>query len=341
MTVPYEQKIRPQTPATKSRTIPRISLHDYEARKSIIQTQIIEAAENSGFFILVNQASPSVSEIEEVFDITQSFFALPESIKAETPFIRTENAGWESKSQIRPSTGLPDQKESLSLQYHRRYSGLWPSHPALPDEFHPKISEFMVKSHNLSMQILSCFALALGFPEDFFSKAHVMNVDDAQSTLRLLHYHDITGSQFPPSYWRAGAHTDYDCLTMLYQRTGEDGLEICPGREAHTSFGMGDQWTPVKAKTGEIVCNIGDMLMAWSDDRFKSLFHRVRCPNVGENQRSRYSLAYFNQANKNVEIQGPLGKYPAMTAHKYLMDAIKRNYGQLDKMKAAQNGTSA
>lgn len=70
MTVPYEQKIRPQTPAAKSRTIPRISLHDYEARKSIIQTQIIEAAENSGFFILVNQASPSVSEIEEVFDIT-------------------------------------------------------------------------------------------------------------------------------------------------------------------------------------------------------------------------------------------------------------------------------
>lgn len=70
MTVPYEQKIRSQTPATKSRAIPRISLHDYEARKSIIQAQIIEAAENSGFFILVNQASPSVSEIEEVFDLT-------------------------------------------------------------------------------------------------------------------------------------------------------------------------------------------------------------------------------------------------------------------------------
>lgn len=149
----------------------------------------------------------------------------------------------------------------------------------------------MAKTHSLSMNILSVFALALGFPEDFFLKAHDVNRPDAQSTMRLLHYHDITGTQFPPSYWRAGPHTDYDCLTMLFQKTGEDGLEICPGREAHTSFGMGDHWTPVKARTGEVVCNIGDMLMAWSDDRFKSLFHRVRCPSVGERQSSRYSIA--------------------------------------------------
>lgn len=141
------------------------------------------------------------------------------------------------------------------------------------------------------MQILSAFATSLGFPEDFFTKAHDIDRDDSLSTIRLLHYHDITGTQYPASYWRAGAHTDFDSLTMLFQRTGEDGLEICPGREAHTSFGIGDHWTPVKAKTGEIVCNIGDMLMAWSDDRFKSLYHRVRCPGVGEKQTSRYSIA--------------------------------------------------
>jgi len=190
------------------------------------------------------------------------------------------------------------------------------------------------------MEILSIFAVALGFPEDFFTKAHDVKRPDALCTLRLLHYHDITGTQFPPNYWRAGAHTDYDCLTMLFQRTGEDGLEICPGREAHTSFGTGDQWTPIKAQTGEIVCNIGDMLMAWSDDRFKSLFHRVRCPGVGENQGSRHSIAYFNQANKDVEIQGPLGKYPVMTAHKYIMDAVERNFGQLEKLRA-ENGITA
>lgn len=212
-------------------------------------------------------------------------------MKAKTPFKRLENAGWEMNSQIRPSTGLPDQKESIQLQYHRRNSAFWPSDEDAPEGLKNATTSFMEKAHVLSMKVLSIFAVALGFSEDFFDKAHIIDRSDAQSTLRLLHYRDITGTQFPPSYWRAGAHTDFDCLTLLFQRTGEDGLEICPGREAHTSFGMGDQWTPVKAQTGEIVCNIGDMLMAWSDDRFKSLFHRVRCPGVGERQHARYSIA--------------------------------------------------
>lgn len=216
---------------------------------------------------------------------------LPESVKSKTAFIKSENAGWESRSQIRPSTGLPDQKESIQLQYHHRNSAIWPSYKDAPDGFNETATSFIRKAHALSMKILSIFAVALEFPADFFDRAHQIDKSDAQSTLRLLHYHDITGTQLPSSYWRAGAHTDFDCLTLLFQRTGEDGLEVCPGREAHTSFGVGDQWTPVKARTGEIVCNIGDMLMAWSDDRFKSLFHRVRCPGVGENQHSRYSIA--------------------------------------------------
>jgi isopenicillin N synthase-like dioxygenase len=208
----------------------------------------------------------------------------------------------------------------------------------------------MEKTHKLSQEILSIFAEALGFPTDHFAKAHQITADDAQTTLRLLHYHDIQGIEFPPQYWRAGAHTDFDCLTMLFQRTGEDGLEVCPGREAHSGFAKGDMWTPVEPITGEIVCNIGDMLMSWSDDRFKSLFHRVRCPKIGENQKERYSIAYgspsspslhmrglwlivceryFNQANKNVVVQGPQKKYPPLTAHEYIMSALERNFAQL------------
>lgn len=77
------------------------------------------------------------------------------------------------------------------------------------------------------------------------------------SQLRLIHYpaaEDAAGT------WRAGTHTDIGCLTLLFQRDGEDGLEICPGRESHTSFAMGDTFSPLPAKTGPIVVNIGDML---------------------------------------------------------------------------------
>ncbi|KAG0126574.1 hypothetical protein HOY82DRAFT_101556 [Tuber indicum] len=316
--------------ATKERKVPKISVHNFAERKDEIAKEVVRAAEENGFFILENQESPSVAEIEEMFALSERYFSLPVTKKSETPFIKAENTGWETCSQVRPSTGLPDQKESLQLQYHRLGDRSWPQDPSVP-EFAQTVASFMEKTHALSMNILSIFALALGFPEDFFVKAHDVSRTDAQSTLRLLHYHDITGNQFPSNYWRAGPHTDYDCLTMLFQKTGEDGLEICPGREAHTSFGTGDHWTPVKARTGEVVCNIGDMLMAWSDDRFKSLYHRVRCPGVGERQTSRYSIAYFNQANKDVEIRGPLGKYPVLTAHKYILDAIKRNYGEFEK----------
>jgi hypothetical protein len=35
--------------------------------------------------------------------------------------------------------------------------------------------------------------------------------------------------------------------------------------------------------------------MRWSDDKLKSNYHRVRMPTPGEDQGSRYSIAYFNQ----------------------------------------------
>lgn len=49
------------------REIPRISLHSFDERKDEIATQILHAAESSGFFILEDQESPSVTEINEMF----------------------------------------------------------------------------------------------------------------------------------------------------------------------------------------------------------------------------------------------------------------------------------
>ena len=37
--------------------------------------------------------------------------------------------------------------------------------------------------------------------------------------------------------------------------------------------------------------------MRWSDDKLKSNYHRVRMPTPGEDQGSRYSIAYFNQVS--------------------------------------------
>lgn len=50
---------------------------------------------------------------------------------------------------------------------------------------------------------------------------------------------------------------------------------------------------------------------------------------------SRPVTRYFNQANKGVEVRGPGGKYPPMTAHQYILNALKRNFAQLE---LAQDG---
>lgn len=59
-----------QGAALKERKIPKISMHNYAERKDEIARQVIDAAENSGFFIIENQEFPSVKDIEEVFAIS-------------------------------------------------------------------------------------------------------------------------------------------------------------------------------------------------------------------------------------------------------------------------------
>ncbi|KAH8886577.1 leucoanthocyanidin dioxygenase [Thozetella sp. PMI_491] len=298
------------------RLVPAISLKDFDNRKEEIKKQLLEAAEYAGFFTLVDHGI-TVNEIEAQFQISKAFFSLPHDIKGKTPHDPKTNNGWEYKAQLRASTGKYDQKESLWLMRNSE----WPSEADVP-KFRETTEAFMAKCAIISDQVFTCFSSALGFDDDYLQVANDPTKPDCMSQLRLIHYpaaEDAAGT------WRAGTHTDIGCLTLLFQREGEDGLEICPGRESHTSFAMGDVFTPLPAHTGPIVVNIGDMLMAWSDDRLKSNFHRVRAKDVGKSP-SRYSIAYFNQGRKDFLLQGPQKKYPPVTVGEWFKQAVARNF---------------
>ena len=45
--------------------------------------------------------------------MTRRLFTLPTEVKERYPLDPAKNIGWESQSQVRPSTGFPDQKESM------------------------------------------------------------------------------------------------------------------------------------------------------------------------------------------------------------------------------------
>jgi isopenicillin N synthase-like dioxygenase len=340
-----------------NRSIPKVSLHDFDSRIEEITAQLIHAAETDGFFGLVDHGIVSISppvlagipsnttsgislpEIEDMFATSESFFALPDSTKALVPFT-AKNAGWEKNAQIRPSTGQPDRKESYQMQYGANMEGLWLPDGTLPG-FQASSLAFMRKAQAVSEKLMVCFARGLGFADDYFIKAHDISRPESQTVLRLLHYYEVDKSvPVPDGYYRAGAHVDWDFVTLLFQRAGQSGLEICPGREVATQFGIGDAWTKVEPAPGEIICNIGDMLMSWSDDRFKSTFHRVKTPSDPEVDYygPRYSIAYFNQPCTDVEIQGPLKKYPKITGKEYIAQAMQRNFQAL---KAKQEALEA
>jgi len=302
---------------TSTRTVPIIDLSDFERRRAEITEQLWRAAVDVGFFQLKNHGVP-LEQVTQAFAMSERFFVLPPSVKAQYPLAR--NAGWESLSQVRPSTGVPDQKESYQMT-RPRMAGLYPSEAELPG-FKATMLAFEQASWRVGMQVLSCFADQLGFDRDFFSRAHDPDRETYQSTLRLLHYYPIpTDVQDKLDYVRGGAHTDFNCLTLLYQRNGQGGLQVCPGKDADTQV-----WTPVPPDETLITCNIGDMLMRWSDDVLPSNFHRVRNPRPDEYMGGRYSIAFFCQANTDVLIESSQGKYPPMTAGDYLAERMKANY---------------
>jgi isopenicillin N synthase-like dioxygenase len=299
-----------------------IDLSDYESDKPAIADALWNAATTLGLFQLTGHGIP-MDQIEEAFALSEAFFALPEEAKARMPLRPGTNAGWEFKAQVRPSTGTPDQKESYQIT-RPRMEGLWPDPDAIPG-FREKMLAFEAANLAVAMKVLSCFALKLGFEEDLFTRAHDPASPEYQSTLRLIHYLPMVNAK-PEDFegWRAGAHTDFDCLTLLHQKTGQGGLQVCPGHAAEEGA-----WTDVEPVTGVITCNIGDMLMRWSDDRLLSNPHRVRMPRADEYLGPRYSIPFFAQANKDFVLQGPERKYPAITAGDYILERIKANYDAL------------
>ncbi|MBJ7555585.1 isopenicillin N synthase family dioxygenase [Marinomonas spartinae] len=303
------------------RQIPLIDLRAFDERREEITEQLWQAATNVGFFQLVNHGLTR-EDIQAAFEASERFFAQSQEEKAHYALKDGLNVGWEFKAQVRPSTGTPDQKESYQITLPHM-TGLWPSQVAVP-EFQRIMLSFEYQAWRLGMKVLSCFANKLGFVEDFFTQAHDRTSQEYQSTLRLLHYLPLENVEKQSGLWRAGAHTDFDCLTMVFQKTGQGGLQVCPGKEAKEANRQ--EWSNVEPEEGIITCNIGDMLMRWSDDKLQSTLHRVRMPTATEANHSRYSMAFFCQANKDQLIQGPEGKYAPITARDYLLQRINANF---------------
>ncbi|CAJ1432473.1 unnamed protein product [Effrenium voratum] len=256
--------------------------------------EMCRAAQEFGFFVVRNHGLPEEA-IDEAFGLSKKFFSQSKEEKqAQCPYARHLNSGLEYFSQVRPSTGTPDQKESLLITAAAGHmDGRW---PAKPGNFEERIKDFLRKAHDLGQRILSILE-PTACPQvqpGTLAKAHNLWVEGGQCNLRLLHYPPIASPEtLPENYWRAGPHTDWSCITLVFQRPGNEGLECAPNPKAAKD----SPWLKVDPVPGGIAVNVGDMLGRWSDGRVLSNLHRVRLPSPEECEepKARYSMVLFMQ----------------------------------------------
>ncbi len=199
---------------------------------------------------------------------------------------------------------------------------LWPDQTLVP-EFQRVILDFEQCAWQLGMQALSCCAEKLGFAQDFFTQTQRRDSAEYQSRLRLLHYLPLAeGAVAEAGIWRAAAHTDFDCLTMIFQKTGQGNLQVCPDKETLQN----QEWISVIPQDDITTCN---MLMRRGDDKLKLALHRMRMPKSDEVRGPHYSVVFFCQANKDVMIQEPEKMYEAISARDYLRQCINANFSAI------------
>jgi isopenicillin N synthase-like dioxygenase/tRNA(Arg) A34 adenosine deaminase TadA len=299
-----------------------------------IANALWEAATTVGFFTIVNHGIAS-ELIDTVFETSAQFFAQTQEEKErQSPYARNLNSGYEFMKQLRPSTGTIDQKESIQIT--ARAGSMDDRWPTTPTHFRSVTETFMIQVHALAGRLLDLLEprATPNVDQGTMSSSHTLWGHDGQCTLRMLHYLPMdvetlrtltTPDEQGRISWRAGPHTDWSNLTLLFQRVGQAGLECCSNP---TDSNKERRWTPIDPVENGIAVNIGDMLSRWSHHRLYSNLHRVRMPTESEctPPSSRYSIAYFAQSDQSTMIQSTSDVDPPITAGDYLLSRIKSNF---------------
>ena len=197
-------------------------------------------------------------------------------------------------------------------------------------EFKETMTVFFTRCKEVHRVLMRGIAVALGIEEAYFDD--FVKVGD--NTLRLLHYPRVPAGGFAGGKrLRAGAHTDYGTLTLLFQ-DARGGLQIAPPGRAKSC----SKWIDVAPIEGAIVVNAGDLLTRWSNDLIRSTEHRVVEPPVGsghaesrkEGHPARYSVAYFCHPDFDRWITGIPGtgekKYEGVNSGEYVEMRLSATY---------------
>ncbi len=272
-----------------------LSAADPAARRACGR-RIGEACRDVGFFYVVNHgiAQP---RIDEVFAVARDFFALPEAEKmavalARSPFMRgyfplegellDPALGADYKEGFDMALDLPLDDPDVVARKPLHGPNQW---PAQPPEFRPIVQRYFDDLIALGRTLSRGFALSLDLPEAFFTR----RMQRPTAILRLLRYPpNPLAAAMAATQPGCGAHSDYGYLTILAQ-------DSVGGLQVQNRAGT---WIDAKPVPGAYVCNIGDMMAQWTNDRFAATQHRV----ISSPDRERFSIPFFFHPDFDTEV---------------------------------------
>lgn len=251
-----------------------------------------EAARSIGFFRICDHGIDRAL-IENVYHAAEQFFGLQDDYKNQYYIAKSSN----HRGYV-PFTEKGDYPDEVNRSYEAFDMGLdlphndpdylagngvlgpnvWP-HLA---GFRETIAQYYDEVSKLGRLICGALEAHLDLPKGSMTN----QMSKPISQLRLLHYVRQVSTIERKSV-NMGAHTDYECLTLLHTRN--KGLQVMT---------QDDHWIDVPVDPDVLVVNIGDMMEAWTNGILRSAPHRVL--NL---EPERFSLPYFVATNYDTEIK--------------------------------------
>ncbi len=291
---------------------------DLDAQKELA-TQVHKACVEVGFFYIKGHGVPDAS-IERLKNVSAEFFEQPMKNKLAIDISNSsysrgyiplygEKNNEHAKGDIKESFDAAIEIGPTDPDYLAGNPLYGPNQwPQEPHEFKQTFQDYFVEMTVLCEKIYASFALALDLPRGHFASM----LDKPLDILRLLRYPPQPVVQ-DESQIGTGAHSDFDCFTVLYQDpTG--GLQV---------LNSDGEWIDAVPIEGTFLINVGDMLERWTNGQFVSTVHRV----INRSHTERYSVVFFAAPNYDTVVEclprccapGESPRYPAVKAGDYIV----------------------
>ncbi|EMD39655.1 hypothetical protein CERSUDRAFT_81032 [Gelatoporia subvermispora B] len=310
-------------------TIPIIDLKglamtDVQARAELAK-EIREACVNVGFFYVKNHTIPE-STIKGTVEAARRFFSLPLDTKMTLDVHKSTN--FKGYTALLGENTNPDNRGDLHEGFDIGWEDMsgtsraddgpmsgvnvWPED--MPG-FRETLLEYYHAAVQLGQSLFPLFALALDLPENFFDD----KTTKPAAIMRLLYYPPQTGT-VDDRVIGIGAHTDYECFTILWQDNVQ-ALQV---------LSNDGKWIDAVPIPGTLVINLGDQFARWTNDVFKSTVHRA----ANRSGIERYSIPLFFGSDYDVKLE-PIPscvsesnppKYGVITAGEYVRSRLEATF---------------